>query len=143
MSHEAARQLITSTVKDVLDASSLATKSLVEWPLLPFTRPTNPPWHKFNLIPGDTEPAALGDRMERTPFVVTIQTFFPDESTGGTKPVWDLADVLRSMNYAVARSPDGKTVVNFRTWGSPQEFPAQNGLTPFNVTVRGHFDTYP
>lgn len=138
MSHEAAREMIAEAWKQAWVASGLTFP--VEIQNHAFKRPPNATWGRYTYLPGETEPAALGISIERTPFALILQIFLPENT--GTKDATLAADALRPLNGAVRRSPDGKVVVNFRTVGLTPGT-TEDGVEAFNVTIRGHHDIYP
>jgi hypothetical protein len=140
MSKESARKLIADAWIAAVDAANLTYP--IEYQNLPFEQPEKGPWGRYTLGMGTTEPAALGTqgaKMDRTPFFVTVQVFIPINE--GTLPAYATEAAMALMNYRKLRSPDGKTVVHLRT-ASLSQGTEQDGLTGFNVTIQGHFDTH-
>ncbi len=143
MSHDLARSTVAAAWKAVWDASSVADLP-VEFQNQPFKRPQNVPWGRYTLLPGETEPAALGAeglKMERTPFVLIVQVFHPEDT--GTRKAYQASDAMRGLNYSRHRQdyPGGFVVVNFNTSGLTPGV-AEDGLDAFNVTISGHWDSY-
>lgn len=139
MKHEAARALIMSAWKAVFDASALKATFPVEYQNQTFSKPASGPWGRLTLLTADTEPASLGAKHSRTPFVLTLQVFLPAKA--GTLIAYQAADVMIGLDGVVTRSPDKKVVVHFRTAGLAPG-PEEDGLEAFAVTIRGHHDIY-
>lgn len=112
----------------------------VEHENLRFQQPSTGPWGRLTLVTGDTEPAAIGTgagRLERTPFVLFMQVFMPENT--GTKIARQAADAMRALDR-MSIQKDALTV-NFRTAGlTPAPNPSNTGLVAYNVQIAGQYD---
>lgn len=139
MSHEAARNLILTAWQAAWNSPSPGLFP-VEFENLKFKRPTSGPWGRLSINPGETTPIAPGTKDSRTPFILVLQVFIPEN--GGTLPAYRAADVLKTLNHHVASVGDPvTTVVHFYSVGINQA-PKEDGLTGFNVTIPGYFDSH-
>lgn len=144
MSFDTARALIATRWKLAWDGGPLAAMP-IEFQNQPFERPQGQVWGRYTLLPAETTPAALGSRecrFERTPFVLVLQVFSPENS--GSRAPYQAADVMAAMNYQTDRETGsgGTVVVNYDTAGLTPAV-AEDGFDGFNVTIKGSFDTYP
>jgi len=133
--HEDARKLIIDRFDAVWQAGSMASMPL-ERENHEFKRPENAVWGRLSLQFGRTEPHEIGNRGERTPFVLFLQIFIPPN--GGTLAAYVAADILRPIKSQPQLSDDLQTVVHFR----PPSVPAVAdvaGFKAFNVTIMGYF----
>lgn len=142
MSHEAARRMIAQAWKDVWVPGPLSTTVPIEYQNQKFSKPQSGPWGRYTLLPGETNPAALGvngAKIDRTPFFLTIQVFIPEE--GGTSVAFQVSDILANLNTQQRLSDDRKTVVSFYSAGLTPGA-AEDGVDAFNVTIQGQWDSY-
>jgi hypothetical protein len=146
--NELMRTAIVTSFKTVWDASQLGPAGddlAIEWPNQKFEQPASGPWFRFEMIMGTTEPIAIGQRQERTPFVLMLQCFLPD-GTGSTL-AFQAADVLGELDYQVSVFTDvptgSKVHLKYRTAGSASRISKMNSMVQYNVSTRGQADAEP
>ncbi len=136
--HVTAAQLITQAWKTAWEAGTLKAAMPVEYKNRRFQQPTDSAWARFTFLQGKTEPAALGQKRERTPFFITLQVFIPKGK--GSKQARQAADITTALNYQVLTSNDRTITAHFQT-ASMEDGPEETGFASFNVTISGHYDS--
>lgn len=121
MSFKLLRARITTHIKDALAAETISEP--IEYPNIRFNQPESGAWMRLTIVPGRTNPTAVGgasQRRRRTVAVVTVQVFIPEQE--GTDRAYEICDALsRQLDYKREGTNDvpnnERLVINYRTFG--------------------------
>jgi len=110
----------------------------VEQDNLPFQQPVGQAWARLSIANGETTKPSLGPPMTRTPFILQLQVFLPEQT--GTRKATQAADALAVLNGTVTRS--NGLIVRFYEAGV-ERGPDETGTATFLVSLPGTYDIDP
>lgn len=147
--HQTARESIMQEFVTAWNASAFGPTNDNEpigYENMPFEQPETGRFFKLYLLPGNTEPAAIGPaKLNRTPFALMLQCFIPERE--GSIKAWEAADIMAELDYktgyATHIASDTRIHYKFRTAGSVQSIGKDGPWAQFNVSILGVYDAEP
>lgn len=140
MSHNTIREAVMARVRDGLVPMLAEIEMPVEYENKPFKK-TKKAYARFIMATGKTTPVAIGAMMNRTPVVLYLMVFMPEDD--GTKAAWDAADMMAlTFDYCQLR-PNRSCNAAFQTTSPPATVRTVDGFHQMNVTIVGYYDIRP
>ena len=151
MSLSATREGIATAINTAITANGYSAE-IIEWPNQRIaSQPVDSRWWRVVIQTGTTNPITIGgvgQRRTRTPFVVIIQIFLPEN--GGTKEAYEIADKLgkgtSGLDYQrtapitdATLTPNQIVYLNWETVGITF-VGSTNGSSQFNISISGRSD---
>jgi hypothetical protein len=141
---EALRKILDTAWKAWWDTASPAGAGApfpLEYHNQPFTLPAAGPYGRLTLRTGETAPASVGSRHDRTPAILALQIFLPEGSDFAVAT--RMRDTVRDFwRYKQLSATDGSGIVNHVDCEavSLTESGAEKGYKQFNVWLNFRCD---